>query len=286
MFRPAFFELLQIPANSVTDAVDALIEPLTKMLEYFVHVSSNSSGNLQIFSETYQILMRQIEVKEYLTDSVVGTLESLAKLLPESARGEAELIAKWAKVANIVFGFEIHFYGVLSEASLPPNYKFDYKLMELTGIFFNETTSRNIAEFIPDLIDYSPKLSALFLPAALAGSPGVGFFTDDGDYWPVLACESDKACSIWKIAQKPGFEDSRAARLTCDLSINKCVCADGFVDKNNDPMDGCEEKAGAGSDGESCYFGTCSDDASCESFQPGLRCGSNGCCECDPSSIS
>ena len=134
-------------------------------------ISSDSSGNLQIFSETYQILMRQIEVKEYLTDSVVRTLESLAKLLPESARGETKLIAKWAKVANIVFGFEIYFYGVLVEgnnsslikkasflASLPPNYKLDYKLIELTEIFLNETTSRNVAEFIPDLIDYSPKV--------------------------------------------------------------------------------------------------------------------------------
>ena len=61
--------------------------------------------------------MRQIEVKEYLTDSVVRSLESLAKLLPESARGEAELIAKWAKVANIVFGFEIYFYGVFVEGN-------------------------------------------------------------------------------------------------------------------------------------------------------------------------
>ena len=44
------------------------------------------------------------------------------------------------------------------QASLPPNYKLDYKLIELTEIFFNETTSRNVAEFIPDLIDYSPKV--------------------------------------------------------------------------------------------------------------------------------
>jgi hypothetical protein len=33
-------ELLQIPINSVTDAVNTLVQPLSKMLGYFVHVSS------------------------------------------------------------------------------------------------------------------------------------------------------------------------------------------------------------------------------------------------------
>ena len=59
--------------------------------------------------------MRQIEVKKFLTDSIVKTLESLAKLLPEAAREEAELIAKWSKVANSIYGIEIYFYGVLVE---------------------------------------------------------------------------------------------------------------------------------------------------------------------------
>ena len=36
----AMFELLQIPINSVTDAVNTLVQPLSKMLGYFVHVSS------------------------------------------------------------------------------------------------------------------------------------------------------------------------------------------------------------------------------------------------------
>ena len=116
----------------------------------------------------------------------------------------------------------------------------------------------------------------------LSGAPGTGFFDDGQAYWPVLSCESDKGCSVWKIAQKAGWEDAKAAKLTCDLSINKCVCADGFVDRNNDPRDGCEAEAGSSSDGETCYFGSCSDDSSCASFHPGLTCGSSGCCECDP----
>ncbi|CBY19231.1 unnamed protein product [Oikopleura dioica] len=129
------------------------------------------------------------------------------------------------------------------------------------------------------------QLSTIFLPVVLSGAPGTGFFDDGQAYWPVLSCESEKGCSVWKIAQKAGWEDFKAAKLTCDLSINKCVCADGFIDKNNDPRDGCEAEAGSSADGETCYFGSCSDDSSCSSFHPGLTCGSSGCCECDPDNI-
>ena len=44
-------------------------------------------------------------------------MDSLAKLLPEAARDETKEIARWTRLANIVFSLEIYFYGTLVECS-------------------------------------------------------------------------------------------------------------------------------------------------------------------------
>ncbi|CBY41613.1 unnamed protein product, partial [Oikopleura dioica] len=152
----ALFELLQIPINSVNDAVNTLVQPLSKMLKYFVHVSSEAPGRLEIFSETYESLLRQIEVKEYLTDSVVNILDSLAKLLPEAARDETKEIARWTRLANIAFSLEIYFYGSLVDSSLPSQYKLDNQLLEISKVFLNETTTETLAEYFTNMIEHLP----------------------------------------------------------------------------------------------------------------------------------
>ncbi|CBY40465.1 unnamed protein product, partial [Oikopleura dioica] len=152
----ALFELLQIPINSVNDAVNTLVQPLSKMLQYFVHVSSEAPGRLEIFSESYESLLRQIEVKEYLTDSVVNILDSLAKLLPEAARDETKEIARWTRLANIAFSLEIYFYGSLVDSSLPSQYKLDNQLLEISKVFLNETTTETLAEYFTNMIEHLP----------------------------------------------------------------------------------------------------------------------------------
>ena len=63
-----------------------------------------------------------------------------------------------------------------------------------------------------------------------SGSPGVEFFLNEGNYWPVAGCERDKACYAWKIQAKPGWENSNAKNLRYLL---KLLCHATSLSKHN-----------------------------------------------------
>ena len=57
--------------------------------------------------------------------------------------------------------------------------------------------------------------------------------------WPVK-CSSDKHCYPAKFRAYAGWKNSKARNLVCDRNAGQCVCRRGFIDKNNNPQDGCE----------------------------------------------
>ena len=63
----------------------------------------------------------------------------------------------------------------------------------------------------------------------------------DGSPWPVEGCTKNTKCWATTIAKKfPGWEDSKAVNLMCDLGTGFCVCKPGFVNADQDPFNGCE----------------------------------------------
>ena len=72
--------------------------------------------------------MRQVEAKEYVTDSIVEILDSLAEFLPETAREETKTIARWTRLGNIVFSLEIYFYGIFLDGNIFFSYEKSVRL--------------------------------------------------------------------------------------------------------------------------------------------------------------
>ena len=130
------------------------------------------------------------------------------------------------------------------------------------------------------------EILSAFLGATDAGAPGHLFYEFE-DYWPVTGCQQDKACYDWKIAQKPGWSDTRAVNLRCEIGLGRCVCKTGFMDANEDPRDGCELEI---NERECGIYGACDDHMASQDcgINPNVKCmraepGAAGCCRCDMS---
>ena len=63
-------------------------------------------------------------------------------------------------------------------------------------------------------------------------------FTDF--YWPIRGCKLDRHCWASSIKKMAGWKQSKVKNLQCQSKTGKCECAKGWMDANDDPIDGCE----------------------------------------------
>ena len=60
-------------------------------------------------------------------------------------------------------------------------------------------------------------------------------------YWPVNGCKKDSHCWPAQIRAFAGWRQSSARNLACDGKKGTCKCRLGFMDADDNPMNGCEK---------------------------------------------